>query len=159
METKDVLIYESGSGGELSVVNDDLVFTELLYNQVYLALFGGNVEENTKRDYLFTEQRLDYWGNSLFFAETPSNQFNSNTERTIQNIALTSSGRLELIRAVEDDLAYLNDLFNYTVDVMFFQANKIKIIVKFTAKSNQESQAFQLIYDNAKNEVIINQLV
>lgn len=159
MNTIDVLIYESGEGGELSKINDDLTFVETLYNQTYLALFGGNVAENTKRDYLFTEQRFDYWGNNLFHSETPTEQFNSNTERTIQNIALNSAGRADLIRAVEADLAYLSELLNYVVDVVFLNTNKIKIIIKFEAKSNQESQTLQLIYDNAKNELIIDKIV
>lgn len=159
MITKDVLIFESGDGGELFIENQDLVFVETLYQQVYLALFGGNVEQVTKTNYLFNEQRFDYWGNDLFFSDAPSLQFNSNTEKTIQNIALNSSGRLELIRAVESDLQYLNELLNYTVDVLFFEVNKIKIIVNFVSKDNQENKALQLIYDNAKNELIIDKII
>jgi hypothetical protein len=159
MITKDVLIFESGDGGELAIENQDLVFVETLYQQIYLALFGGNVEQVTKTNYLFNEQRFDYWGNSLFFADAPSLQFNSNTEKTLQNIALNSSGRLELIRAVESDLQYLNELLNYTVDVLFFEVNKIKIIVNFVSKDNQENKVLQLIYDNAKNELIIEKTI
>jgi hypothetical protein len=159
MITKDVLIFESGDGGELAIENQDLVFVESLYQQIYLALFGGNVEQVTKTNYLFNEQRFDYWGNSLFFADAPSLQFNSNTEKTLQNIALNSSGRLELIRAVESDLQYLNELLNYTVDVLFFEVNKIKIIVNFASKDNQENKVLQLIYDNAKNELIIEKTI
>jgi hypothetical protein len=159
MITKDVLIFESGDGGELTIENQDLVFVETLYQQIYLALFGGNVEQVTKTNYLFNEQRFDYWGNSLFFADAPSLQFNSNTEKTLQNIALNSSGRLELIRAVESDLQYLNELLNYTVDVLFFEVNKIKIIVNFVSKDNQENKVLQLIYDNAKNELIIEKTI
>ena len=159
MITKDVLIFESGDGGELAIENQDLVFVESLYQQIYLALFGGNVEQVTKTNYLFNEQRFDYWGKSLFFADAPSLQFNSNTEKTLQNIALNSSGRLELIRAVESDLQYLNELLNYTVDVLFFEVNKIKIIVNFASKDNQENKVLQLIYDNAKNELIIEKTI
>jgi len=159
MDTKDVLIYESGDGGELSIMNDDLVFSETLYQQIYLALFGGNIEENTKRDYLVSEQRFDYWGNTLFFSENQTKQFNSNTERTIKNIVLNSSGRLDLIRAVIDDLAYLDDLLNSNVDVQFFDANKIRIVIKFEMKSNQENRVLQLVYDNAKNELIIEKTI
>ena len=159
MITKDVLIFESGDGGELAIENQDLVFVETLYQQIYLALFGGNVEQVTKTNYLFNEQRFDYWGNSLFFADATSLQFNSNTEKTLQNIALNSSGRLELIRAVESDLQYLNELLNYSVDVLFFEVNKIKIIVNFVSKDNQENKVLQLIYDNAKNELIIEKTI
>lgn len=158
MITKDLNIFESGDGGELSIINEDLLFGESLYQQIYLALFGGNVEENT-RQYLITEQRNDYWGNSLFFGEIPSKQFNSNTERMIKNIVLNSSGRLDLIRAINEDLTYLRELLNYFVDVRFESFNKIRMIIKFEPKSNQQSRALELVYDNAKNDLIIDKII
>jgi len=159
MNTKDVLIFENGDGGEMAVLSGDLELTETLYQQVYLALFGGNVEQNTRTDFLFTEERFDWWGNSLFFAETQSKQFNSNTERKLQNVALNSVGRLEVIRAVDQDLQYLSDLLDSTVDVEFFGVNKIRIIVTFNRKGNQENKVLQLVYDNAKNELIIERKI
>jgi len=50
METKDILLYESGDGGEMSIQSNDLALAETLYMQVYLAMFGGNVEEATIAD-------------------------------------------------------------------------------------------------------------
>lgn len=159
MDTKDILLFESGDGGEMAILSNDLVLTETLYQQVYLALFGGNVESNTKNDTLINEQRFDWWGNLLFFKETSSAQFNSNTERTLLEVVLNSSGRLKVIQAVNDDLVYLNDLLDYTVDVEFFGNDKIRIIVNFTPKGNQENKVLQLVYDNAKNEVIIEKTI
>lgn len=159
MNTKDILLFESGDGGEMAILSDDLATTETLYQQVYLALFGGNVEQNTRTDFLISEERFDWWANSLFFTETRNKQFNSNTERMLQNVALNSSGRLEVIRAVELDLTYLSELLDSTVDVEFFGVNKIRIIVKFRKKGNQEDKVLQLVYDNAKNEVIIERTI
>lgn len=153
------MIYESGSGGEMAIASDDLVTNEVLYNQVYLALFGGNIEANTKADSLINEERFDWWGNQLFYADTQTKQFNSNTERTLQNVVLNSSGRLQIIQAVNEDLSYLSELLNSSVEVEFLDTNKIRIIVLFTRKSNQESKVLQLIYDNAKNEVIIENTI
>jgi len=159
MDTKDILLYESGSGGEMSIASNDLVMGENLYQQVYLALFGGNVEANTKPDILFNEERFDWWGNALFFKDKPTRQFNSNTERTLLDVVLNSSGRLRIIQAVNDDLAYLSELLNSTVDVEFFNENKIRIIVMFSPKTNQENKVLQLVYDNAKNELIIEKII
>lgn len=159
MNTKDVLLFESGDGGEMAVLSGDLELTETLYQQVYLALFGGNVEQNTRTDFLFTEERFDWWGNSLFFGEVQSKQFNSNTERVLRNVALNSVGRLSVISAVEQDLQYLSDLLDLSVDVEFFGVNKIRIIVKFNRKGNQEDKVLQLVYDNAKNELIIERII
>lgn len=159
METKDVLLYESGDGGELDIQNGDIALTETLYQQVYLALFGGNVEENTKTNYLFTEERSDYWGNSLLWENQPALQFNSNTERILNTTALNSSGRLTILRAVQDDLQYLIDVVNFTADVEIESSNRVRITVQFSEKGNQEDKVLQLVYDNAKNEIIIERII
>lgn len=159
METKDVLIYESGDGGELEIINGDIATTEMLYQQVYIALFGGNVEQNTKTNFLLTEQRFDYWANALIWPTEPDLQYNSNTERVLNTTALNSSGRLDILRAVEQDLQYLNELLNFTADVELESTNRVRIIVTFQPKTNQEDKVLQLVYDNAKNEIIIEKVI
>lgn len=159
MVTKDINLHESGNGGEMSIVSNDLLIGESLFQQVYLALFGGNVEAVTRGDELITEERFDYWGNPLFFAETPSKQFNSITEKTINSVALNSQGRLSIINAVNEDLSYLTELLNYSIDAQIFEVNKIRIIINFTPKNNQQSRVLQLVYDNAKNELIIERII
>jgi phage gp46-like protein len=159
MDTKDILLYESGDGGEMSIIADDLVLGETLYQQVYLALFGGNVEANTRSDILPTEERFEWWGNALFFKETPSKQFNSNTERILPNVVLNSAGRQKIALAVSDDLVYLSDVLDSKVEVQFPSTNKIRIIVKFSRKGKQEDQVLQLVYDNSKNELIIEKVI
>lgn len=157
--TKDISIYENGNGAELEVLNNDIVFVETLYNQVYIALFGGNLEASTTNNESETEQRLDWWGNTLFYSGIASKQFNSNTERVLNDVVLNSAGRLSIIRAVESDLQYLRNVVNVSVDVIIQTKNKVEIIVNFTEKENQQEQQFQLIYDNAKNEVITEQTI
>lgn len=157
--TTDILLYESGDGGEFSIQSGDLALTESLFNQVYLALFGGNVASNTKREYLPTEERFDYWANSLIWVNEPIKQFNSNTERVLQEVALNSSGRLAILQAVNDDLQYLNSLLDFAAESEIISVNKIRIIVNFTAKGNQQDRVLQLVYDNAKNEIIIEQTI
>lgn len=158
METKDILLYESGDGGEMSIQSNDLALAETLYMQVYLAMFGGNVEENTKV-YLNAEERFDWWGNTLFFDDQKSKQFNSNTERTLKNVSLNSSGRLEIIRAMNEDLSYLSDVLDFSVDVQLLDINKIGLFIKFSQKGNQEDKILQMVYDNAKDEIIIEQII
>lgn len=159
MVTKDINLHESGNGGEMAIVSNDLLMGESLFQQVYLALFGGNVESVTRGDELITEERFDWWGNSLFFSETPTKQFNSITERTINSVALNGQGRLSIINAVNEDLRYLTELLNYSIDVEILAVNKIRIIINFTPKLNQENRILQLVYDNAKNELIIEKTI
>ena len=159
MITKDINLHESGNGGEMAIVSNDLLMGESLFQQVYLALFGGNVEANTLGNELLTEERFDWWGNSLFFGENQNKQFNSNTERTINNVALNSQGRLQIVNAINEDLSYLNELLSFDVNVQLFEVNKIRIIVNFIPKSNQENRVLQLVYDNAKNELLIERTI
>lgn len=159
MVTTDISIFESGDGGEFSIVAGDLNFSETLYQQVYLALFGGNVEANTKANTLFTEERFDYWGNSLFWGNSSGEQFNSNTERVLESVILNSSGRLLIEQAVVDDLAYLSDLLTAEVSVQLLETDKIRITITFTPKGNQESKVLQLVYNNAKKELLIEKTI
>ena len=157
--TKDINIHESGNGGEFAIVSNDLLIGESLYQQVYLALFGGNVEAVTRGDEPFGEERFDWWGNPLFFAESPNKQFNSVTEKTLQEVVLNSAGRLSILRAMNEDLSYVTILANYTADVQFVSENHVRLIVNFTPKGTQENRLLQLIYDNAKNEILIEKQI
>jgi hypothetical protein len=159
MNTTDLLLYEAGAGGDFAIIDDDLVMGESLYQQIFLALFGGNIEASTKVNYLPTEERFDYWGNQLIWKDEKTKQFNSETERTIQNNALNSSGRLLILQAVDLDLAYLKTMLDYTIDVQITGRDNLRIIVNFTEKTNQQDRVLQMVYDNAKNEVIIEKII
>jgi hypothetical protein len=159
MATKDILIYESGNGGDFSIIGNDLALSETLYQQVFLALFGGNIEESTKPFYLSSEERNDYWGNELIWPNAKSKQFNSETERLIQNVTLNGLGRLQILQAANNDLAYLNELINFEVEVEILSTSSIRITVNFTEKTNQQNKVLQMVYSNAKNEVIIENVL
>ncbi len=159
MSTKDILLFETGQGGDFSIVNDDLLLGESFYQQIFLALFGGNIEASTKAQYLEGEERFDYWANALLWKNEPTKQFNSLTERVIQNTTLNSSGRLQIIEALKVDLDYLKVIADFTVDVEILGRDNLKIIVNFTEKLNQQDKSFQMVYDNAKNELIIEKVI
>lgn len=159
METTDIALYETGSGGDFAIENNDLLMAETLYQQIYLALFGGNPQASTKQAYLATEDRFDYWGNSLIWKDVKTKQFNSQTERTILETALNSSGRLAIVQAVNQDLEYLKAVIDLSVEVELLSTNKLRIIVSFRGKTNQQDKVLQLVYDNAKNEVIIEKII
>lgn len=159
MNTTDILLFEAGAGGDFAIINDDLAMGETLYEQIYLALFGGNIEASTKLNYLPTEERNDYWGNSLIWKDQKDLQFNSETERAIQNNALNSSGRLKILQAVETDLAYLKSMLEMTAEVQILGRDSLQIIVNFTEIQNQQNRALKLVYSNAKNEIIIEKIL
>ena len=62
----DLVIYETGDGGDVVLKGNDFELTESLFNMPYLAWFGGNPGFSTTGNELENEQRFDYWANSLF---------------------------------------------------------------------------------------------
>ena len=159
MNTTDIHLFETGSGGDFAVVNNDLLMGESLYQQIYLALFGGNIQASTKQSYLESEERSDYWGNSLIWKDVKTKQFNSETERTLGNVALNSSGRLSILQAVNNDLDYLKGVVDFTVEVGIDSVSRISITVNFKEKTNQQDKVLQMVWNNSKNEVIITKLI
>lgn len=125
----DLAVGESGgNGGDLQLLGNDLAMIYGYENQTYLALFGGNVEEDTKIVKNKNIERFSYWANNLLFGNDQSKQYNSKTERTLNNVALNSSGRLSIEIAVKQDLKYLSDLgATVTVDVKLIAVNTVKI--------------------------------
>lgn len=159
MNTKDITIYETGSGGDIAVINNDIALSEALDNQAYLALFGGNVEADTLGNELPSQVRYDWWGNSALLANAVPMQFNSQTERALANNTLNSQGRVNIQRAAEADLAYLATIATVTVTVSVPGVNKVQILVNLQQPGNQQNVQLQVIWDNAKKEVIINKII
>lgn len=159
MRTDDIILFETGSGGDFSIEDNDLLMGESLYQQIYLSLFGGNIEASTKSRYLESEERFDYWANSLFWKNDTTKQFNSETERTIQNNTLNSLGRVNIIQSVNVDLEYLKAILDYSVDVSITGVNSLVITILFREKTNQQDRILELVYDNAKKEVIIQKII
>ena len=151
---RDLLIYETGDGGDLRVLNNDLALTTSLFNQVYLCLFGGNVEASTKGNELNNEKRFDWWGNSLLELN-----FNSETERTINNVTLNASGRLKILQAVKNDLKPIDLVANYTVEVILENVNRFKILINLTEKLNKQEKIIQILWDISKDEVILSEII
>ena len=151
---RDLLIYETGDGGDLKVLNNDLALTTSLYNQVYLCLFGGNVESSTKGNELENENRFDWWGNSLLELN-----FNSETERTINNVTLNASGRLKILQAVKNDLKPINLVANYNVNVYLASSYRFKIVINLIKKLNKQEKIIQILWDISKDEVILEEII
>lgn len=157
MITKDIDIFENGSGGEIAIDNGDIALTNYLFNQVYLALFGGNVAATTLGNEPAGIVREDYWQNDLLYFNQPALQFNSLTELALLQNALSSSGRIAIQRAVESDLQYLNTIAEVTVNVVILSTNRLQIAVTIQQPVNNIDATIKFIWDNARNELITQQ--
>jgi len=149
----DFGLYETGNGGDLCELDKDIEIVSSLSNQVYIALFGGNVGYVTRND--FTQQeRLDFWGNSLFYKSNSKKQFNSLTEHFILNSAINSAFRTKLIDCVKKDLEYLEAVFVTDVNVII-GVNRVSILVSIFGKDNSLVKNIEIIWDTFKKQVII----
>ncbi len=140
----DLMIYESGNGGELSLKNGNLEITNAVFNQIYIAHFGGNIEAVTGGVGQSSDVNLDWWGNSLLNTQ---HQMNSYLERALNENPLTSAGRVAIERAAKADVEFLNIAEIHTT-ASIIGTDKVKI----SHKVNQTTINF--IWDSTKNEII-----
>jgi len=98
----NALMTGNASGGDVVVSREGIQRGDFLYSAVFCALFGGNIEEDTKQDYVRYEQNNSFWGNTFL-----RRQFNSQTERALKNNVLTDSGISAIRSAVFADLQKL----------------------------------------------------
>jgi hypothetical protein len=84
----DLVLIETGNGGDLVLQGNDLAIATGYENIPYLSMFGG----------------ADWWGNEFL---DPAQQFNSLTESALKQYALNSAGRVEIEKAINADLEYI----------------------------------------------------
>jgi phage gp46-like protein len=144
----DIGLYETLNGGDIVIQDGDIYTTAALWTQIYLALFGGAVEQTSTEIVAEGEQRADWWGNA-FLTSDEEEQLNSTTEKTLNTTALNSSGRLAIQRAVEQDLRYLSKLGRVVVEVTLPGIDRVAIQIGIT-ETGKEEQRFKLIWSATK---------
>lgn len=147
------LIENRGNGGDFVRKTKDLLVIEGFQNMPYLALFGGNKAASTPVKRIITEQAFDWFGNSLFI-QLPAAQMNSETERVLDNVALTSSGRVIIENSVKKDLAFMETFAVVTVVVTIPTVDKVRISITLRKPDNLQSKEFVYIWDQTKKELL-----
>lgn len=143
----DILFLENFNGGDIEVKGNTVVTTEGFETMVYLALFGGNTQANTPTARNADEQAFDYWANSLLWPQTPEVQFNSLTERTLQNTPLSSAGRLTIEEAVKADLAFMAPFARIAVTTAITGPDRLQININIIRPDNLEEKQFIFVWD------------
>lgn len=152
----DIMIFESGNGGDFNIRNGDLDSVKGLTNQPYLAHFGGNKEASTTGEEIPGKERFDWWGNS-FFQNEPGAQMNSELERGLRNQPLNSKGRVQLERFAKEDLEFLTEVAEVDSEVSIIGNDKIKISDKLK-EPNAENQ-YSVLWEATKNEQIEQKII
>lgn len=129
------VIEANGNGGDLQLVGNDLAIVYGLENMPYLGMFGGNLEESTINN-VVRLQSFDWWGNNLLMPNNQSIQFNSIVERTLNNTALTSAGRVIIENAIKTDLAFLSSVATITVSVIIVSTDRINVSLSVLQNTN-----------------------
>lgn len=149
----DIELKETLEGGDFIIKNNDLSIIEGWQNMVYIGLFGGNVEQSTQ-EYNVGEQRFDWWGNSLFYQDKPKPQFNSLTERLLNETPITSSGLQKIHQSISSDLSFMSDFAEISVSVIAISIDKIRIMILIQELNSKLSNEFTYIWDATENELI-----
>jgi hypothetical protein len=134
----DKAILETGNGGDITIKGNDCALFFNDENEVYLRLFGGNIEQDTPSRRVAGTIDQSFWGNTLFLGDSKEEQFNSLTERTIQSVELSSKGLQKIEQAIAKDLQGLNVTF--TVEIV--SVDKVKILWKYASDSVQYSMVY-----------------
>lgn len=150
----DIAIVETGGYGDFTVNGNDLAVFKGLENAIYLAMFGGNIEADTKLPRQAGVQDHSYWGNNLFMQQQPSAQFNSLTERTLNTTVLNSQGRVTIQNAIKKDLSFLPNL---VVNVQIVSTDRINVSIKATLPTGRDAVgSFAFVYNPLTGDFDLN---
>ncbi len=149
----DLEIIETGDGGDAVLLGNDLSVIEGFQNMPYIGMFGGNPGHSTVGEKDPDEQAFDWWGNNLLMLSQPSIQFNSLLEKKLETVALTSSGRIEIVNTINDDLEFMEDFAGIEVTASIVSNDRIEINIKILEPDNLESNEFTYIWDSTNAEL------
>lgn len=150
----DLEIIETGDGGDIVKKPKDLSVLQGFQNMPYLAMFGGNVEQSTPATRLSTEQDFSFWGNNLLHPGDASVQFNSETQRALNTVPLTSFGRPLIQQAVQKDLAFMQEFAEVSVEVTIPMHDHVMIGIRLRQPDNLQAQDFVYIWSATKQELL-----
>jgi hypothetical protein len=153
MKIGDIRLFENYDGGDFILKGNDVEFVGGFQNMPYLGMFGGNIESNTQGAKV-TEQTFDFWGN---FMLNPTNQnvwFNSDTERTLNTISLSSSTRLLIEQQVKKDLKFMEQFSTVNISVSIIGVDRIRIYIQIIEPNTNQVTEFSYIWDVTQNELI-----
>lgn len=148
----DLRMIETFDGGDIVLKGNDICVINGFQNMPYLGIFGGNIEEST-REFNVDEKRFDFWGNELLMLNNSVIQFNSDTERLFNEVALNSSGRLLIEQTISTDLKFMDEFSTVSVSASIISDNRIEINIKIQEPNNVESNEFTYIWDSTKQEL------
>ena len=81
-------------------------------------------------------------------------QQNSRLEQVLNEVALNSSGRLQIEEAAKNDLKFLKEVAEISVSTRITDVDRVEIRILAQEPDNVQEQEFIFIWDATKQEVI-----
>ena len=134
----DLGIVETGNGGDFSMDGPNPQMVYNFENHPYLGMYGGNKEASTSNIKIEVES-FDFWANNLLWRDNPSIQMNSEFERALDKINLTSQGRIRLIDLAKKDLEFMTEFAKVEVDAAITATDRLEMKIKIIASDSSTS--------------------
>jgi len=137
-QTGDVLLFQTHDDGDITVEDGLIIMTSGFETAAYLALFGGNEDDDGSQD---TDK--NWWGNLDEADKTK--QYRSETQNLLRSIPATVNNLKRIGKAAERDLAFFvttGVASSVTVVVGMPGLNKISISCIITAKGKESDFKF-----------------
>lgn len=129
----DVLLFQTNDNGEISIENGLVGMTGGFNTAVYLALFGGNADDDTTMN-----NKKNWWGNLV--EPDPLFHYRSKTQYVLSRIIPISGNLVQIEDAVETDLQKLIDfgaVDSVDATVSLIDVRKVKISIEIIADSEK----------------------
>lgn len=114
--------------------------TESMINMIVLGIFGGNVEASEPITRTDDEVIKSYWGNSNGYNE------NSNTERLLRNVILSSSTPRIVEKSVLSDLDFLKENMDIECDVIIPFRDRLQINIYLRRKGGGRTSKASILW-------------
>lgn len=129
-------IKDYGDGGEFSFENNEIVLAKSLESQIYLCLFGGNVDNS------------DPWFGNLYNPTDEARQFDTNVEQALDQFIVTNEGFAKLEQVFKEALHKLVRLkLVESFDVKIERLKVGNININITAYITDKKLEYKLEYD------------
>ncbi len=139
----DIAIIETGNGGDLLMKANDLDIVEGNQNMIYLAMFGGNIEQSTSNTNIEAPYG-DWWANNLLFKSQQELQLNSSVERIFKTTPLTSAGRVIIENSVKEDLKFLFGFYVLSVTVLIVATDRVDINIRILDNGTEKVKTLRV---------------
>lgn len=130
----DVHLFQTNDGGDIRVTEGIVEMVPGLQVSAYLALFGGNEQDDGIDD----TNPNQYWGN--FIETDPAERLRSRTQYALRSLPAVSGNLRRLEEAAKLDLAYLlSERIANSVDVTATipALNRVRLVIVISAQGEE----------------------